>query len=468
MAKKKKKGTAEAGGAGVSAPANKEIDKEVLLDQLLLRERVREMEEKNRVLAQANTTLSAKLTQQQQDQADVFYHLHRKIDQTQETVTSLETAREETEREAASEAKQLRLQITKLEKDINTREAAHETEVFSLRQELIALNQFAKNKAKYESRIQELEKLLKEETLRRTREVADMELEKVREKERLKKDMLVKIKETKRSLLRLTEDQLETTTKRTILENEQLATELQYQSRETEKLLARLGTLEHENKVLRRNLDLVDAEKLGHARKANLYWKLSQTLQDQQTREEGKQQHEAEADRVYRRQQTLNGEGGFSAVGTTDQPFAKRVQELLRANRKLQSELATANDLLNSTARVIDTTLTEYDLEKMLKATLYELQDCLKAHHDEQCAMRLRGLVTRRKMSLSRQAQPLPVWQRAPSSGGLLGSGKKKGSPDIKIDAPRSNDNNSEKNHGPRMIFSPKPPPLKSPRPQLR
>ncbi len=49
----------------------------------------------------------------------------------------------------------------------------------------------------------------------------------------LKKEMLAKIKETKLSLLAMTEDQLHTTTQRTIMENEQMTTELQYQSRQT-------------------------------------------------------------------------------------------------------------------------------------------------------------------------------------------------------------------------------------------
>lgn len=40
-------------------------------------------------------------------------------------------------------------------------------------------------------------------------------------------------------MLKLTDDQLEATTKRTIIENEHMSTELAYQSRQTEKLMAR-------------------------------------------------------------------------------------------------------------------------------------------------------------------------------------------------------------------------------------
>ena len=63
-----------------------------------------------------------------------------------------------------------------------------------------------------------------------------------------------KIKETKLSLLAMTEDQLHTTTKRTIMENEQMTIELQYQSKETEKLLVQNEKLKEENASMRRQV----------------------------------------------------------------------------------------------------------------------------------------------------------------------------------------------------------------------
>jgi hypothetical protein len=54
-----------------------------------------------------------------------------------------------------------------------------------------------------------------------------MERKNVQETERLKKDMLFKIKETKENLLRLNDEQLHTTTRLTMLQNHQLTTELE-------------------------------------------------------------------------------------------------------------------------------------------------------------------------------------------------------------------------------------------------
>ena len=59
----------------------------------------------------------------------------------------------------------------------------------------------------------------------------------MQEKDRLKKEMLYKLRETKANLLKMTDNQLDTTTKRTIAENEQMSSELAWQSKETEKLI---------------------------------------------------------------------------------------------------------------------------------------------------------------------------------------------------------------------------------------
>lgn len=78
---------------------------------------------------------------------------------------------------------------------------------------------------------------LEEEKKRRSEEVTVKEREKIQATEKLRKEMLYKIKETKANLLALNDEQLQTTTRLTILQNHQLTTELEYQSKQTEKLL---------------------------------------------------------------------------------------------------------------------------------------------------------------------------------------------------------------------------------------
>lgn len=72
-----------------------------------------------------------------------------------------------------------------------------------------------------------------------------------------------KIKDTKANMMKLTDNQLETTTKRTIMENEQMSSELAYQSHQTEVLLQKNLKLMEENASYRRGVSFGAARHLG-------------------------------------------------------------------------------------------------------------------------------------------------------------------------------------------------------------
>lgn len=56
--------------------------------------------------------------------------------------------------------------------------------------------------------------------------------------------------------MKLTDEQLEATTKKTIAENEQMASELTFQNRDTERLLHKNSLLVEENRLAKRELEL--------------------------------------------------------------------------------------------------------------------------------------------------------------------------------------------------------------------
>jgi hypothetical protein len=68
--------------------------------------------------------------------------------------------------------------------------------------------------------------------------------------------MLYKIKETKANLLALNDEQLQTTTRLTILQNHQLTTELEYQSKQTEQLLSKNNKMKSQIEVLKRDIEV--------------------------------------------------------------------------------------------------------------------------------------------------------------------------------------------------------------------
>ncbi len=74
------------------------------------------------------------------------------------------------------------------------------------------------------------------------------------------------------------DNQLEMTTKRTIMENEQMSIELHYQSRQTEKLMNKNMVLLEENQDLRQQLALSKQTQEELARRNNVYQKTIKSL----------------------------------------------------------------------------------------------------------------------------------------------------------------------------------------------
>ena len=67
------------------------------------------------------------------------------------------------------------------------------------------------------------------------------------------------------------DNQLDTTTKRTIAENEQMSSELAWQSKETEKLIRKNDKLVADNNGLKRELSLHEQTEEEFARKVHVY-----------------------------------------------------------------------------------------------------------------------------------------------------------------------------------------------------
>ena len=151
-------------------------------------------------------------------------------------------------------------------------------EVDSVKAELKRIENFIKKEAELEAELSEKKRMLEEESKGHATSISDLERKHVQEKDRLKKEMLFKLRETKANLLKMTDNQLDTTTKRTIAENEQMSSELAWQSKETEKLIRKNDKLVGENQALKRELSLHKQTQEEFARKQNVYQKTIKTL----------------------------------------------------------------------------------------------------------------------------------------------------------------------------------------------
>lgn len=90
--------------------------------------------------------------------------------------------------------------------------------------------------------------------------------------------MLHKIQDTKQQLLALKKEQLETTTRLTVLQNHQLTTELEYQSKQTEKLLFKNSKLTEQVTSLNRDIEIHKQVEQELAKRSHFSQKLIKKL----------------------------------------------------------------------------------------------------------------------------------------------------------------------------------------------
>ena len=249
---------AEGGKSALEAELDLIGGKELVLARMELDTSQNHLKEKikeNKTLMKACEELKSHLETQKADAKDIYYYLHKKLDDNYDVIDSLEKRIIvlKTERERSDELYEKQIAVIKKENEKETTRL--QSIIKELRDDLHTLTEFKDAKKRMEARIKYLEEHLAAEKEGRASDVALLERRNIQEKERLKKEMLIKIKETKQNLLSMTEDQLHTTTKRTILENEQMTTELQYQSKETERLLRRFTRVSEENKRLKNILN---------------------------------------------------------------------------------------------------------------------------------------------------------------------------------------------------------------------
>lgn len=113
-----------------------------------------------------------------------------------------------------------------------------------------------KEKLSFENIKSRLEEELKKERQDRIMESNDKDREQAQEIDKLHKEQLFQLKKTKAKLLALNDEQLQTTTKLTILQNQQLTTELEHQSKQTEQLIYKNNKMKTKIETLKRDVEI--------------------------------------------------------------------------------------------------------------------------------------------------------------------------------------------------------------------
>jgi len=264
-----------AGDDGFSAAVDRQY---MEMELKMLKTKIDTYKEGDLLSTSKQAELKAQLESELANQKDVFMYLNGELAKKTDEISELLTREKELIADSERRLQEAETRGIAQRHDFEVEQAKASEKIAELQRDLDRLTEFRKKKEQIEEELESRGKALAELKEFHETTVSDLERRHVMEKDRLKKEMLFKLRETKANLLKMTDNQLDTTTKRTIAENEQMSSELAWQSKETEKLIHRNDKLVGENQSLKRELSLSKQTEEQMAKKVNVYQKTIQTL----------------------------------------------------------------------------------------------------------------------------------------------------------------------------------------------
>jgi len=369
-------------------------------------ERVFRLEAENKELKVTNSILQTQYNSHCETQSDILRTLHAnldenysKIEEQDKTISKLEQQLEDQRQEAKDRLEEERLQSDQRAHELQTRNDI-------LQAALDEVNEFKLNKDRLEEELSNLKRQLQEQAAAHTRDVSAFDRKKAIEIDQLKKDMQKNIKETREYLKARTKDQLDSTTKRTIMENEQMATELHFQSKETERLLDRNQQLMDENAQLRRNLQIHKDLENELARRTHVYQKLIKKMGQRSKAEIIESEGSLQGGESF---DELKAEKSLSVTISQDQQAS--MSSLGDENEKLKRQMESSTSTLAMVRQEFaqyrrdHATLTQLQDQstRLVIAALYELKNQREcdpfppASYDETANWQFTNMTTRQK-----------------------------------------------------------------------
>mmetsp|Transcript_31038 Transcript_31038/g.73792 ORF Transcript_31038/g.73792 Transcript_31038/m.73792 type:complete len:572 (-) Transcript_31038:333-2048(-) len=265
----------------VEEPEPDEEEKELMERELVinyLKSKLGKYQSKGEALEDENSRLAKELDQSRLNLRDINEFLTNELKARSLTSAALEQKMMELEEEMQKMQDEFQEAAKRLvaEKDEEIKGLHDELEL--LRGKRKEVDMFLEQKATLEEKIANLERTVEDLKNQHATEISNLERKHVQDKDRWKKEMAQKIKETKAQMMKLTDNQLEVTTKRTIMENEQMSSELAYQSRQTERLMEKNSSLREEAADLRRQVELYKQTEGELAKRNHVYQKTIKTL----------------------------------------------------------------------------------------------------------------------------------------------------------------------------------------------
>jgi len=247
-----------------------------------LQERVWRLESENKDLKVTNSILNTQYTSQRETQSDILRNLQANIDENYTKIEEYEAKISRLEKLLSDQKQEYEDKLEAERHQWENKVKGLQTQCEDLENKLNEIREFQRDKEFMEGELKRLERELQEQAEGHTRDVSAFDRKKAIEIDQLKKDMHRSIRDTRDMLRAKTKEQLDQTTKRTIMENEQMLTELHFQNREAERLLNSNNKLLEENAQLKRNLVIHKDLENELARRTHVYQKLIKKMDQKQ------------------------------------------------------------------------------------------------------------------------------------------------------------------------------------------
>jgi len=250
-----------------------------------LQERVHRLESENKDLKVNNELLHTQYTSQRETQSDILRNLQANIDDNYNKIEEQDKTIERLENQLADQKQEFeeRLEAQKVQNEGTVMNLQKQNEL--LEEKWNKVEEFRRNKAELEAELERLKTQLQEQEEAHTRDVSAFDRKKAIEIDQLKKDMHRKVREMRETLRAQTKDEVDKTTKLTIMNNEQMGKELIFLNRKAEKLMNSNLKLEEENAQLKRNLAIHKDLENELAHRTYVYQKLIKKMEQRQKAE---------------------------------------------------------------------------------------------------------------------------------------------------------------------------------------
>jgi hypothetical protein len=270
-----------AGGDGEGPDPALEEEKELVERELVISHlftRLGKYQSRGKYLADLNQELIDELETQKVNLQDINSYLTNEL-------RAKELATGEMEGRVASLARELdelrdlgQTRLRGVAEEAREQQSGLRAQLGAFEVEMAELDAFSATRDTLDAELREKEALLELQRENHAARLDGISHKSSTEKDRLKKELAQRIKDTKANMKKMTDAQLEMTTKRTIIENEQMGSELVYQARQTEKLLDRNEQLASEHDGMGGELGEARGVEQELAKRNHVYQKTIRTL----------------------------------------------------------------------------------------------------------------------------------------------------------------------------------------------